>query len=329
MSSVLRNKTQSKNGIHQPVIHQASVVLNCRGNPNEARDRQHQLSTLAASAETLNRFRTPMCSGMYDIPKHLLAFRELHMPRTAGRSSALQASDVRVWTSFNNLVLRDTDGGEEPVFMGIVDKPITHSGAGTELFTNDLVVALHGSRSTFNSSWEVIKAGDFVAWDYPDVIQNADGTVKPSRPDFSGFNEDLNRVLLVAKTIPVNFEEYGNRDLFRCCVSALQRKRKGKPWAEAIPARLRALRAFIGDILEAADERPNIPEILNEAFNSSGILKQIENAKLLPTDRQKLFYAAMHDVEKDREWWVRHVIGRALNTALPGSQLDLFLDGHA
>jgi hypothetical protein len=337
----LNTRHKGATGVVQPIAHQASVIQNARQNPGAlASRRAHSQRVLQGLPEYDARRRctgvavTTPAHGLYAAMMYELAFRDKpSSDLTANRGTALHQPDVLAWTAFN-----DYDIQHEPQFLGLVDnsgKPGLNEG----LHTQQMAVAVAGTRSTYNTSHNTIHAGDYVYWDYPSVVNN-----KPDRPMITGVPDD--KLLAITVGLPASYLHTLN--IVNICMGIDVEGANAEERQEDIQAKIQRLNlpSFLDEIVTYAMNAGDFLKTSNAdaaaAFYDHGNERLVANdvAPYFPTTNAALettphgnrvqvaasgILAEAH-AACERLLSARR-IGIALKTALSSKQLDLYIRG--
>lgn len=202
MTSSLLTK-QGVSGIIQPVAHQGSVIQNAMLQDTLPTTRKRAYDQLKDVDDDNPRKKHVLRSGsssaeaLFAAVMYELAFRDPpSVGFTEGRGTVLQQPDTACFTAFNN---RDFDENRPPQFVGLVDKGQKPDING-RLESKQLAIAMKGTRSTFNTSFNTIHAGDHVYWDYPETDPQHN---KPMRPSITGIPDD--KLIAITVGLPSHF----------------------------------------------------------------------------------------------------------------------------
>ncbi len=304
---------KDKTGITQPVVHQASIVVNTRAPMGFIRKRKAMAVDMEAANPANKRLLTNHLKNcrasdteIYCLRMHELAFREAPGNVFGGRSQSVHLSSMEVFTAFNE---RKLDDANPPSFIGVVDNGEKPTLNGPDTASKGVVVAMQGTRSTFNTGPNTIHMGDRVYWDYPKVKTIRGGITEADRPRIEHTPQD--KLIAITISLPqgwvsafsltdmfsVNFADDADIDRYL--------------FKHGVPVFLQnILRDTLLVVKRNQPESilyPYLPPALHKSNNQMAIIAAI-------TDR-------VHALLKS------HEVGTAHNTALSGKQLDIMIRG--
>lgn len=303
---------KDKTGITQPVVHQASIVVNTRAPMGFIRKRKANAVDMEANPSnkrlTTNHLKNCRASDaeIYCLRMHELAFREAPGNVFGGRSQSVHLSSMEVFTAFNE---RKLDDANPPAFIGVVDNGEKPTLNGPDTASKGVVVAMQGTRSTFNTGHHTIHMGDPVYWDYPKVKTIRGGITEADRPRIEHTPQD--KLLPITISLPQGWvSAFSLTDMFDQNF-ADEADIDRYLFKQDVPVFLQnILRDTLLVVKRNGTPRllfPYLPPALHGSTNQITIIAAI-------VDR-------VHALLKS------HHIGTAHNTALSGKQLDIMVRG--
>lgn len=305
---------KDKTGITQPVVHQASIVVNTRAPMGFIRKRKANAVDMEAANPANKRLLTNHLKNcrasdaeLYCLRMHELAFREAPGNVFGGRSQSVHLSSMEVFTSFNE---RKLDDANPPSFIGVVDNGEKPTLNGPDTASKGVVVAMQGTRSTFNTGPNTIHMGDRVYWDYPKTITRRGGITEADRPRIEHTPQD--KLIAITISLPQGWVSAFNlTDMFDQNFGDDEANIDRYLFKHGVPV-------FLHDILRDAVRVIK----LNQA---GSILHPYLPPALHRSNNQIAITAAL--VDRVHALLKSHEIGTAHNTALSGKQLDIMVRG--
>lgn len=182
--------------VKRPVDHQTCVVFNARALGKLDKTRTERESKQTGHEDC---YRNPASGGnIYGVGKHEFAFRNVFKANLYGVPiQSTHGLSVELWTSFNNYKLPE-DVLEWPQLFGIVDTEAMADAQTAPLRRDDVVVAVHGPRSTVHTGDTVIQAGDIVLALPPQYRMDDAKNCVPVRCSWKGKDDQK----FLAETVP-------------------------------------------------------------------------------------------------------------------------------
>ena len=310
-----------RTGIVQPVGHQSSIVLNTRAqyglvgkrmNNQVLLEKDDQAGPDAKKRKGVHMIPNPRNDWvtLLTVFMHELAFRDPPDFTFSARESSVHISDTEVFTSFNHRIYDDDN---LPVFLGVVDRGQKPHPREADTESTGVVVAMQGTRSTYNTSHQTIHVGDSVYWDIPECIEEDGGRLVPDRPQIDGVPDDKLLAITVnlpqawssafrlSKLISRQYRDYNDLYYYITTLQGIPRFLHGP-----ILTALSIKNGWGVPAQYVANAQAWFPEFTktNDLAVGAGELADLVNRRLLS-----------------------HWIGTAYNTALPGQQFDIMLRG--
>ena len=313
-----------RTGIVQPVGHQSSIVLNTRAQYGLVSKRMNSDVLVEKSTDDNEDPEAKRRKKKHMIPQPRndwvslltvfmpeLAFRDPPDFTFSARESSIHNADTEVFTSFNHRVY---DEDNLPVFLGVVDRGQKPHPREADTESSGVVIAMQGTRSSYNTSHQTIHVGDSVYWDIPELIEDQNGRLIPDRPEIDGVPVD--KLLAITISLP-------------------------QAWSSAFRLGKHIARRYndFNDLLQHIGSQ-GIPRFLQGPILTALAVKngwagnldadlRLKAPVWFPefTKTQDFAVGAGELADLINRRLLSHWIGTAYNTALPGQQFDLMLRG--